>query len=259
VFGILLPSGAAAAGLLVRDRVAIAARARQAQEEVDRRHEAMARERLVAERLQAARELHDVVGHAVTIIGLQAAAAVTLSRSDLERARAAAATVVQVTGDAERDLARLSAVLGRVAAEAAPPPSLAELVERVRAAGVPVTLEQQIPDGAVPLALSLTAFRIVQEALTNVRRHAGSPPTRVTLDRDGDTLIVEVVNAAGFAAVPRPDGRGLVGMRERAELYGGTLTAGPGPEGGWRVRAELPLEADPPSAVIAGAQRPLDT
>jgi signal transduction histidine kinase len=259
VFALLLPGAAAAAGLLVRDRVATAARARQAQEEVDRRHEAMARERLVAERLQAARELHDVVGHAVTIIGLQAAAAVTLSRTDVERARAAAATVVQVTGDAERDLARLSAVLGPVAADAAPAPSLAELVERVRVAGVPVTLEQEVPDDAVPLALSLTAFRIVQEALTNVRRHAGSPPTRVTLARDGDTLIVEVVNGGAPAAAPRPGARGLVGMRERAELYGGRLTAGPGPEGGWRVRAELPLEADPPAVAIAGAQRPLDT
>jgi signal transduction histidine kinase len=184
---------------------------------------------------------------------------VTLSRTDVERARAAAATVVQVTGDAERDLARLSAVLGPVAADAAPAPSLAELVERVRAAGVPVILEQEVPDDAVPLALSLTAFRIVQEALTNVRRHAGSPPTRVTLAREGGTLIVEVVNGGAPAAAPRPGGRGLVGMRERAELYGGRLTAAPGPEGGWRVRAELPLEADPPAVAIAGAQRPLDT
>jgi signal transduction histidine kinase len=81
----------------------------------------------------------------------------------------------------------------------------------------------------------------------------------VSVDRDGDTLIVEVVNAGGFAAPQRPGGRGLVGMRERAELYGGTLAAGPGPEGGWRVRAELPLEADPDATAIAGAQRPFDT
>jgi signal transduction histidine kinase len=256
VFGLLLPTGAAAAGLLVRDRVATAARAREAQEEVDLRHEAIARERVVAERLQAARELHDVVGHAVTIVGLQAAAAVTLARSDLERARAAAATVVQVTGDAERDLARISAVLGAHAAPSGPPepqPSLVELVERVRAAGVPVTLDQQVPDDAIPLALWLTAFRIVQEALTNVRRHAGSHATRVVLARDGETLVVEVVNDGAPAAPARPGGRGLVGMRERAELYGGTLSAGPDPEGGWRVRAELPLQADPAEAVIASA------
>jgi signal transduction histidine kinase len=248
VFGILLPGAAAAAGLLVRDRVATAARAREAQEALDRGHEAMARERLVAERLQAARELHDVVGHAVTIIGLQAAAAVTLARTDLGRARAAAATVVQVTGDAERDLARLSAVLGAGEggpAGPAPPPSLAELVERMRAAGLPVTLDQRVPGDAIPLALSLTAFRIVQEALTNVRRHAGSQPTRILLARADGTLVVEVVNDGAPAASPRPGGRGLVGMRERAELYGGRLTAGPGPEGGWRVRAELPLEAEP--------------
>jgi signal transduction histidine kinase len=159
--------------------------------------------------------------------------------------------------DAHNHMLELGLKLGRLALDDCA--SIAELVERVRAAGVPVTLEQPFPDDAVPLAYSLTAFRIVQEALTNVRRHAGSPPTRVTLDRDGDTLIVEVVNAGGPAAPPRPGGRGLVGMRERAELYGGTLTAAPGPEGGWRVRAELPLEADPQEAVIAGAQRPLDT
>jgi signal transduction histidine kinase len=262
VFGVLLPGASAAAGLLVRDRVATAARARQAQEEVDRGHEAMARERVVAERLQAARELHDVVGHAVTIIGLQAAAAVTLTGTDLARARAAAATVVQVTGDAEHDLARLSAVLGAHETEPGPPtppPSLAELVERVRAAGLPVTLDQQVPDDAVPLALSLTAFRIVQEALTNVRRHAGSQPTRVVLAPADGMLVVEVANDGTPAVPPRPGGRGLVGMRERAELYGGRLTAGPGPEGGWRVRAELPLEADPQAAAIAGGQRPLDT
>jgi signal transduction histidine kinase len=259
VFGLLLPSGAAAAGLLVRDRVATAARVREVQEEVDIRHEAMARERVVAERLQAARELHDVVGHAVTIVGLQAAAAVTLARTDLERARAAAATVVQVTGDAERDLARLSAVLGAhepAPGPPAPPPSLAELVERMRAAGLPVTLDRSLPDEEVPLALSLTAFRIVQEALTNVRRHAGSQPTRVALAREDGTLVVEVVNAGAPAVPPRPGGRGIVGMRERAELYGGRLAAGPDAGGGWRVRAELPLgnagpEGQVPSRVFA--------
>jgi signal transduction histidine kinase len=263
-FGVLLPGSAAAAGLLVRERVITAAGARRAQEDIDRRHEAMARERVVAERLQAARELHDVVGHAVTIIGLQAAAAVTLSGTDVERARAAAGTVVQVTGDAERDLARLSAVLGAVAAEPSPPtppPSLRELVERMRAAGLPVALDERVDGEAVPLPLTLAAFRIVQEALTNVRRHAGALPTRVTVTQEVGTLVVEVVNDGPAPAPPRPDGRGLVGMRERAELYGGRLSAGPGPEGGWHVRAELPFEADPPSGAIAGpwAQRPLET
>jgi signal transduction histidine kinase len=261
VFGVLLPGGAAAAGLLVRERVITAARARRAQEDVDRRHEAMARERVVAERLQAARELHDVVGHAVTIIGLQAAAAMTLAPTDVERARAAAATVVQVTGDAECDLERLSAVLAAEPSPRTPPPSLRELVERMRAAGMPVTLDERVDAEMVPLPLSLTAFRIVQEALTNVRRHAGVEPTRVTVSQEAGTLVVEVVNDGAAPAPPRPGGRGLAGMRERAELYGGHLSAGPGPEGGWLVRAELPFEADHQSDAIAGppAQRPLET
>jgi hypothetical protein len=163
--------------------------------------------------------------------------------------------VVQVTGDAERDLARLSSVLGTVApgsAVPAPAPSLRDLVDRMRAAGLPVELDERIPAGAVPLALSLTAFRIVQEALTNVRRHAGPCPARVTVERAGGMLVVEVADAGDVGDAPGSEGRGVIGMRERAELYGGTLSAGPEPAGGWRVRAELPLEAEPAAAAMAG-------
>jgi signal transduction histidine kinase len=241
-FTIALPTAAAIGGLLVREPASVAARARRAQAELDRAHEELARERIAAERLETARELHDVVGHAVTIIELQSAVAVRFAELDQARARAAARTVLEVATEAERDLARLSRLLD-AGAEHAPPEPLTELVARVRAAGLPVTLDDRVPDDGVPLALGLTAFRLVQEALTNVRRHAGAVPTTVTVGLERGALVVDVVNERGAAADGGGSGRGVAGMRERAELYGGTFAAGPTATGGWRVHAALPVTA----------------
>jgi signal transduction histidine kinase len=124
---------------------------------------------------------------------------------------------------------------------AAAPPSVSELIERVRGAGLPVTLEQQVPDESLPLAVRLVVFRLVQEALTNVRRHAGRVPTTVRMSRRRDMLEVEVMNKPGRRRGAAIGGPGLTGMRERTELYGGRLHAGPDGDGRWRVRAELPL------------------
>jgi signal transduction histidine kinase len=247
VFAVVFPLGAAACGGLVAGRVAGARRARHAQRELDAEHECAARERVMAERLQAARELHDVVGHAVTVIALQAAAGETLAHSDLDRARATALTVGRLAADAEADLIRLGAALGEdVGAEA--PASLDELVRRARIDGLPVVLDLEADLRAVPPGVARTAFRVVQEALTNVRRHAGLAPTRVRVRDEGGVLVVDVRDDGGSAPLEADDGgRGLPGMRERVELYGGRLEAGP-EAGGWRVRAELPLDE---SAVAA--------
>lgn len=237
----LLPLACGTGGLLVRDRAVSAERARRAHERADRAHEERARERVLAERLTAARELHDVVGHAVTIIALQAAVAVRYAPLDLVRARRAGAAVAQVAGDVERDLTRLGA---------GPPPvdDLARLVDR---SGLPVTLDQRVDTADLPLPLALTTMRIVQEALTNVGRHAGPVPVAVTVEQVGDQLVIEVVNAAGRRGVGGGSGRGLAGMLERVELYSGALTAGPTGDGGWRVRAEMPSE--PHRAVLREA------
>ena len=243
VFAALLPASAAAAGLAVRDRVATAAQARQAREDLDRRHEQMAREQLAAERLRVARELHDVVGHFVTVIGMQAAVAHRYAELDMAQAREAARTVAEVAGEAERDLGRLTAYL-EIDRDAPPPGSVSEVVERLEHAGIPVSLEDRSGEAELPVPIAQVAFRLVQEALTNVGRHAGAAPTTVTIDRRDSTLLLDVVNELPSAREPRQAaGRGLAGMRERAELYGGTLSAGP--DGGrWRVRAELPLSAE---------------
>ena len=247
VFAVVFPLGAAACGALVAGRVVSARRARRAQRELDAEQERAARERVLAERLQAARELHDVVGHAVTAIALQAAAGETLAHSDPDRARATAATVGRLAADAEADLVRLGAALGEELGTDAPP-SLDELVRRARIDGLPVVLDLEADLAAVPPGVARTAFRVVQEALTNVRRHAGLTPTRVRVQEAAGVLVVDVRDDGGRALLAAdPGGRGLHGMRERVELYGGRLETGP-EAGGWRVRAELPLDE---SAVAA--------
>lgn len=230
-FIVLLALGCGIGGLLVRDRAVSAARARRAHERADAAHEERARAQVAAERLSAARELHDVVGHAVTIITLQAAVAVRYAPLDLVRARRAGAAVAQVAGDVERDLVRLGATV----------PATDDLAGLVRRCGLPVRLVQRVDTAALPLPLALTTVRIVQEALTNVGRHAGPVPVTVSLTPVEGRLVVEVVNAPGRRGVGGGSGRGLAGMLERVELYGGVLVAGPGDDGGWRVRAVLPL------------------
>jgi len=146
-----------------------------------------------------------------------------------------------VAGDVERDLVRLGARAPAAASE-----DLAALVGR---SGLPVRLVQRVDTTALPLPLALTTVRIVQEALTNVGRHAGAVPVTVTVGLDGGRLVIEVVNAPGRRGVGGGSGRGLAGMLERVELYGGVLVAGPGDDGGWRVRAELPVPGQ--SAVLS--------
>jgi signal transduction histidine kinase len=238
-FAALLPASAGLAGLLVRGRVATAARARKAHERADRAQEELARERVLAERLRAARELHDVVGHAVTVISLQAAVAARYADRDLDAARAAAGTVLEVAGEAERELQVLGELL-----ESDPPPvtSLEDVIARVRSGGLPITLVDDGPE--LPLPLALTVVRVVQEALTNVGKHAGRARTTVSVTTERDHVIVEVVNTRGSGGAGGGSGRGMTGMRERVELYGGTVAAGPTDDGGWRVLAELPLGED---------------
>jgi signal transduction histidine kinase len=141
---------------------------------------------------------------------------------------------------------RLLDVLREDEATLAPQPELREIGDLVadsRSAGLPVELDENGELRDVPAGISLAAYRIVQEALTNVRKHAGRVPTKVVVQNAGGQLRLEVANAAGEALVrDGVGGHGLIGMRERVRLYGGTLDAGPGPDGGFVVRATLPLE-----------------
>ncbi|WP_203926992.1 sensor histidine kinase [Virgisporangium ochraceum] len=190
------------------------------------------------ERLRIARDVHDVVGHNLSLIATRAAVATHLGTGRDDALR----TIEEVSRTA---LADVRLVLDGVRDD--DPPSITNLdrlVEQTRAAGVEVTVERG-DLSAVPAAVVASAYRIVQEALTNVRRHAPSSRCRVTVAVAGGALAVAVVDD-GAGCAPRPAGRpghGLLGMRERVALHGGTLSAGPLADGGFAVRATLPVPA----------------
>ncbi len=203
------------------------------------------------ERSRIARELHDVIGHEVTVIALQADAAAAALAKAPERA---AAPVAAIRRSATEALAEMRRVVGMLRAaeeeDLRPQPGLddvAALVEQSRAAGARVELTLQPPVRATHASVELAAYRLVQEALTNARRHAPGAPVDVRIVGDDAAVLVEVVNRPS-GAVPFPrrsadgSGFGLVGMRERVRLLGGRLDAGPVDDGGYALTARLPLE-----------------
>ncbi|MFC7308577.1 sensor histidine kinase [Streptomyces monticola] len=216
---------------------------------------------LLEERARIARELHDVVAHHMSVITVQADSA-PYRIQDLPPA--AQEEFAAIAGSARESLAemrRLLAVLRSedTQGERAPQPGLDKLQQLVEAtvrAGVPAELSLAAELGDISPAVDLSAYRIVQEALSNVVRHAPGAPTRVSVSADGTDLTVLVVN--GPAAEPvaplehSGTGHGLVGMRERVRLTGGSLDAGPLPDGGFRVAARLPLRTSDVSDVPKG-------
>ncbi|WP_367125135.1 sensor histidine kinase [Streptomyces phytohabitans] len=235
---------------------------RVAQAEAEREREAARRVR--EERVRIARELHDIVAHTVTAMTVHSAVALDALDGSPEVARRAMVQVRDSGREAVRELRATVGVLREDADETtAPAPRLAELgelVARLTGSGVEAVLRQ--PDDVGPLApiTELAAYRIVQEALTNVVRHARARHVAVSVRREGGDLVVEVVDD-GTAAAPATSARaehgtgagpgtatgfGLVGMRERAAAVGGTLACGPAPGGGFRVRASLPADGGAP-------------
>ena len=206
-----------------------------------------AERRLLMERTRIARELHDVVAHSVSVMVVQAGAARQVVRSKPDRAVEALLAVEQSGRDAMGELRHLLGLLAEPGElPLAPQPGLdgvGTLVDRVRAAGLPVELDVRAPWRRLPPGVDLAAYRVVQEALTNALKHSGCAPTRVTIDHDADGLRIDVVDDgdAGHASGGDGTGQGLAGMRERVALYGGTLDAGPRPGGGYAVRAWLPI------------------
>nr|WP_175482812.1 sensor histidine kinase [Actinokineospora iranica] len=203
-----------------------------------------------AERARIARELHDVVAHAVSVIVVQADGAAYAVRSQPEVAEKAINTISTTGREALTELRRLLGVLRSDDTELdrAPQPgaqSISDLAERVRAIGVPVRLDVAGDLDDLPAGVGLGIYRIVQEALTNTIKHAGpGASASVRVARVGDRVELDVTDKGpgrphGITA--EGGGNGLIGMRERANVFGGTLQAGPSPEGGWRVRAVLPV------------------
>jgi signal transduction histidine kinase len=244
-FPVVVFGGAWVAGRLVRQRQLYAQAVEQRAAALEREREANARVVAAEERARIARELHDLLSHSVSVMVVQAAA----ERSALGSDRAApgqALEPIERTGrQALAEMRRLFTLLRSDApSDLAPQPTLAELdalVEQVREAGLAVNLEIRGEPNGVPPGVALCAYRIVQEALTNVIKHAGPARASVLVHYRDDSLELEVTDDGRGASNGSGLGHGLTGMRERVALYGGELDAAPLNGGGFGVRARLPL------------------
>jgi signal transduction histidine kinase len=234
VYGVVYFGGAFLLGRAIRTR------AQRAEERI--------RSTAAEERSKVARDLHDVISHSVGVMVVQAAGAKVALATDPVAARRALEEVESTGRRTLEELRRLLGVLRADVPERMPQPNLAglgALVDQVRNAGLPVELELEGERRALPPGLELAAFRIVQEALTNVIKHAPGRRTRVRVALGAKELVLEIEND-GRVNGTIGLGYGLTGMRERAEMYGGSLEAGVVPDGGFRVLARLPAEGARP-------------
>ena len=238
--------GIVASGLMVLVRVVVGGRDRQLRL-AQRERDVAAREAVVEERERIARELHDVIGHHVSTMVVQAGAERRMLPSGHDETREVLATIERVGRAALDEMRRMVALLRRDRdEELVPQPTLADLpdlVDRLRATGLPVELTVLGEARALPGAIELSAYRIVQEALTNALKHAGGAAATVQVSYRPEGLELEVADeGASRTPAAGADGHGLVGMRERVAMYGGTLEAGHRLEGGFRVRVLLPVK-----------------
>jgi signal transduction histidine kinase len=238
--------------------VGIAGEIRKLLREQKRLQEERRRRQASEERLRIAQELHDVLGHHLSLINMRARVGLHLMDRQPEQARAALDTINMASAEALREVRSVLDTL--YPADEAPPktptPGLSDLASLTGDAGLPVTTAVEGTARELPAEIDRAAYRIVQEALTNVRRHAGPGATAtVTIGYREDAVSIEVEDDGGTAApiaTPRSEGTGVSGMRERATTLGGSLTAGPRPGGGWRVAANLPAPVEIGSDVPGG-------
>ncbi|WP_312876848.1 sensor histidine kinase [Streptomyces bohaiensis] len=250
-------AAAAAAGDAVRGHRAVLAGIRERADHAEKTREEEARRRVAEERMRIARELHDVVAHHIAMVNVQAGVASHVMENRPDQAREALTHVREASRQALEELQSTVVLLrqqGDPVAPTEPASGLArldELVEGCGRAGMRVAVERPGPMAPLPAAVDLAAYRVVQEALTNVQKHAG-PGARATVrlervpgPRSGSALLEITVRDDGApsptAAARTGGGHGLTGMRERAEALGGAFAAGPAPSGGFLVRVGLPL------------------
>jgi MYXO-CTERM domain-containing protein len=219
----------------------------QRADELERDREAKARAAVAEERARIARELHDVVAHSVSVIVIQSQAAQQSTERDSEAGRALRS--IEATGqEALTEMRRLLGLLRTDDEELAlaPQPTLRHLdrlAESVRNAGLPVEVEVEGDAVALPPGVDLSAYRIVQEALTNALKHAGPARARVHVRYGTHELELEISDDGSSAVPGNGGGHGLVGMRERVSVYGGVVESGSRPEGGYAIRVRLPLDS----------------
>jgi signal transduction histidine kinase len=239
----------AALGESIRSRRVIAEDAIERAELAERTRDEIARARVDEERLRIAREVHDTVAHAIAIINVQAGVTAHILDKHPERARDTLEVIAQASSNALEEMRSVLGVLRDEGEHRVPQQGLRdldELLHSAREAGLDVTVDLRLGEGSVPTAVSSAAYRILQEALTNVIRHVGPGPVSVRIDRTATGLELRVADEGRGLPSERPPtaaapGRGLVGMRERCRLLGGDFEAGAVPGGGFVVTARLPL------------------
>ncbi|MFL6271609.1 MAG: sensor histidine kinase [Actinomycetes bacterium] len=223
--------------------------------ELERARAEQARQAVAEERLRLARELHDVVAHSISVIAVQSGVGAHVAKTQPEEAAKALAAIEVTSRAALTELRRLLGVLRQEdepQGDLAPVPGLADLdslLAEVAKAGLAVRLQVEGRPAQLPAGVDLSAYRIVQEALTNVVKHAGPARAQVAIRYRDHEVMVEVTDDGRGAAAPTGDGRarvghGLIGMRERVAVFGGDLQTGPRPGGGFRVAARLPLAVE---------------
>ena len=248
-------------GRLTRIRRAYCMQLEDRAARLERERDAQSKIAVAAERARIARELHDVVAHNVSVMIVQADGASFVMDSSPEQARQALATIAGTGRQALEEMRRLLGLLRSAdsVGEYVPQPSveqLPDLLEQVRSAGLPVAFSVEGEPRELPRGVELTAYRIVQEALTNARKHGGPETTasvRLRFDDRGMDLVIEDDGRGASTALAVQGGadgfgHGLIGMRERVGMVGGTLDAGPRPGGGFRISASLPLKPSRRSA-----------
>ncbi|MGY0064052.1 sensor histidine kinase [Streptomyces sp. LZ34] len=255
------PLVAGVLGHSVQNRRAYLAAVEERAQRAEKSRDSEARRRVAEERVRIARELHDLVAHQITLANAQATVAAHLFDARPEQTRKSLKELVETTGHALDELRATVGLLrqsGDAAAPAEPAPGLTQLptlLESFRRAGLEVSVHQEGTARPLPPGVDLTAYRIIQEALTNVTKHAGTGSARVRLAWNRDRVTIAVADdgrgartaptastGPSASTVPdRPPGYGLIGMRERATAVGGHLSAGRRPEGGFLVSTQLPL------------------
>ncbi|MEV3860562.1 histidine kinase [Streptomyces sp. NPDC050095] len=241
-------------GIAVRSRQdytnSLVERARQLEVERDQQAQLAA----AAERARIAREMHDIIGHNLSVItGLADGGSYAATRNP-ERAGQALTAIATTSRQALTELRRLldatAEQLPHANPELTPQPTLTDLdalIDGVRTAGLPVTLTDTGTPPPLPPGTQLALYRITQEALTNTLKHAGPGATATVTFSYAPDAVTLTITDTGTGGIPTPGGRGLTGMRERTSLYNGTLEAAPHPAGGWQVTAHIPVPAVPPA------------